>query len=171
MNGVPNNFSTNHQWFLAPQFGFAWDVFGNGKTSFRGGYGITYTRIFTGQDCSYNCATNPPIINSVNLVNPSFPSPGNSGSVKLSAQTISAADFNIQPTQAQTYSLSVQHQFPGNWIATAAGAGNLARHLPATFNINQPLLDPPYDFNPILNTGSVLAGIYGHSTATARLTS
>jgi hypothetical protein len=161
VGGVPNNFSTNHQWFLAPQFGFAWDVFGNGKTSLRGGYGITYTRIFTGQDCSYNCATNPPIINSVNLVNPSFPSPGSSGSVKLSAQTISAADFNIQPTQAQTYSLSVQHQFPGNWIVTAAGAGNQARHLPATFNINQPLLDAPYDFNPILNTGSVLAGIYG----------
>jgi Carboxypeptidase regulatory-like domain len=161
VNGVPNNFSTNHQWYYAPQFGFAWDVLGDGKTSLRGGYGITYTRIFTGQDCSYNCATNPPIINSVNLVNPAFPSPGNSGRVKFSAQTISAADFNIQATQAQSYSLSLQHQFPGNWIVTAAGAGNQARHLPETFNINQPLLDAPYDFNPIINTGTVLSSIYG----------
>jgi Carboxypeptidase regulatory-like domain len=161
VGGVPINFSTNHQWYFAPQFGFAWDVLGDGKTSLRGGYGITYTRIFTGQDCSYNCAVNPPLINSVNLVNPTFPSPGNSGATKLSAQTISAADFNIQATQAQTYSLSLEHQFPGNWIATAAAAGNQARHLPATFNINQPLLDAPYDFNPIINTGTVLASIYG----------
>jgi hypothetical protein len=161
INGIPNNWSTSHQWYYAPQIGFAWDPFGDGKTSVRGGYGITYTRIFTGQDCSYNCAVNPPIIQSVNLVNPTFPSPGNSGSVKLSAQTISAADFNIEATQIQSYSLSLQHQFQGNWTVTAAGAGDLARHLPATFNINQPLPDGPYNFNPIINTGSVLASIYG----------
>jgi hypothetical protein len=161
VNGVPNNWSTSHQWYVGPQIGFAWDVFGKGTTSVRGGYGVTYTRIFTGQDCSYNCAVNPPVIQSVNLVNPTFPSPGNSGSVKLSAPTISAADFNIEATQVQSYSLSVQHQFPGNWTLTVAGAGDQARHLPATFNINQPLPDAPYNFNPILNTGSVLAGIYG----------
>ncbi len=161
INGIPDNWSTSHQWYYAPQIGIAWDPFGDGKTSVRAGYGITYTRIFTGQDCSYNCAVNPPIIQSVNLVNPTFPSPGNSGSVKLSAQTISSADFNIEATQVQSYSLSLQHQFGGNWTVTAAGAGDLARHLPATFNINQPLPFGQYNFNPIINTGSVLASIYG----------
>lgn len=161
INGVPNNWSTSHQWYYAPQFGFAWDVFGDGKTSLRGGYGVTYTRIFTGQDCAYNCAVNPPIIQSVNLVNPTFPSPGNSGSVKLSAPTISAADFNIKATQIQSYSLSLEHQFRGNWTVTAAAAGDQARHLPETFNYNQPLPDGQYNFNPIINTGSVLASIYG----------
>jgi len=161
LNGVPNNWSTSHQWYYAPQIGFAWDIFGDGKTSLRGGYGVTYTRIFTGQDCSYNCAVNPPIIQSVNLVNPTFPSPLSSGSVRLSAPTISAADFNIEATQVQSYSLSLQHQFRGNWTVTVAGAGNQARHLPATFNINQPLPFGSYNFNPIINTGSVLASIYG----------
>jgi len=161
IDGVPNNWSTSHQWYYAPQFGFAWDIFGDGKTSLRGGYGIAYTRVFTGQDCSYNCAVNPPIIQSVNLVNPAFPSPGSTGSATLSAPTISAADFNIEATQIQSYSLSLEHQFRGNWTVTAAGAGDQARHLPETFNYNQPLPDAPYNFNPIINTGTVLASIYG----------
>jgi hypothetical protein len=161
LNGVPDNWSTNHQWYWAPMTGFAWDIFGDGKTSLRGGYGLTYTRVFTGQDCAYNCAVNPPIIQSVNLVNPSFPSPGGTGSVKLSAPTISAADMNIEATQAQSYSLSMEHQFPGNWTVSLAGAGTQARHLPATWNYNQPLPAAPYDFNPVINTGSVFQYIYG----------
>ncbi|MCU1260734.1 MAG: Cna protein B-type domain protein, partial [Bryobacterales bacterium] len=161
INGIPNNWSSSHQWYFAPQIGFAWDIFGDLKTSLRGGYGVTYTRIFTGQDCSYNCAVNPPIIQSVNLVNPTFPSPSGTGSVKLSAPTISSADLNIQATQVQSYSLSLQHEFRGNWTVSAAGAGTLARHLPATFNYNQPLPSAPYDFNPAINTGTVFASLYG----------
>ncbi len=34
------------------------------------------------------------------------------------------------------------------------------RHLPATWNTNQPLPDAPYDFNPIINGGSVFQYIY-----------
>jgi hypothetical protein len=161
VGGVPQNWYTNNQWFLGPSAGFAWDVFGDGITSVRGGYGITYSRIFTNQDCSYSCALNPPFVQSVNLVNPQFPSPVGTGTAKApSAPTLSMADANIKPTQIETYSLSLEHEFAGKWLVSVAGAGAEAHHLPATWNYNQPLPDEAYNFNPILNTGNVFNYIY-----------
>jgi hypothetical protein len=69
--------------------------------------------------------------------------------------------MNIQASQIQSFSLSLQHQFRRNWTVSVAGAGTLGRHLVATWNYNQPLPAAPYDFNPIINTGSVFQYIYG----------
>ncbi len=168
--GLPVNFSNNHIWYFAPDAGFAWDVFGDGKTSLRGGYGESYTRIFTNQDCSFNCDANPPVFTNEALSNLVLPSTsswnvagaGGSAATTTSAATITAMDPNIQASPVASWSLGVQHQFPANFVASIVGAGSRIQHLVATWNINQP---PPttvggvnYDFNPLLNSNPANAG-------------
>jgi len=46
VDGQPRSFLDEDYNDFAPRFGFAWDIFGTGKTVFRGGYGIFYPAIF-----------------------------------------------------------------------------------------------------------------------------
>ena len=71
----PVKLSNKYNWFWAPTFGFAYDLFGDGKTALRGGYGLTYETIPAGADCSYTCAANIPKVPSITLDSAPFPNP------------------------------------------------------------------------------------------------
>ena len=160
VGGIPINFSNAHNWYFGPNAGFAWDVRGDGKTSLRGGYGITYARVFTGLDCTYNCANDYPNVQSITLVNTSFPNPIGTGQVSpQGAPGMNTVDLNAKAASVYTYSLSLEHQF-GNWFVSVAGAGDTARSLPIAYNLNQPLPFGNYNYNPAINTGTY-AYVYG----------
>ena len=160
--GLPVNFSNNHIWYFAPDVGFALDVFGDGRTSLRGGYGISYTRIFTNQDCSFQCIANPPVFTSENLTSLVFPSTstwsiaGGTGAV-VSVQGVSGADANIQASPVASYSLGLQHEFPHSITAAIVGAGSRIQHQFSSINLNAPpyytsSAGVHYDFNPLINS-------------------
>jgi hypothetical protein len=168
-NGVPQNFSNKHTWYFGSTIGFAYDVFGDGRTSIRGGYGLAHTRIFSNQDCSFNCGNNPPYITSTNLTNVNFPNAVSSGSTTSSIQSLASADMNIGAAQINSYSLGVQHEFPKSWIASVTGAGSSIRHLWGTWNYNQPQPYGQYDFNPNVANSSYSPYYYAPYTGYANI--
>ena len=150
---APLNYANKYKNFWNPTVGFAYDVYGNGKTSIRGGYGITHLQTLSGS-CGYGCLNNPPTITTATLISPSFPNSLGGAPAPVSAQTLDGESENLNEPIIQTYSLGVEHQF-GEWFASITGAGNIVHRLAIQADINQPVPEGGFDFNPIINTGSV----------------
>jgi hypothetical protein len=132
---------------FAPRLGFAWDVLGDGKTSLRGGYGMSYERNFG--NVTFNVIQNPPAQTVVALTAgvevPSLsisrdnagPLAGSGTTIRLPGASLRHVREDIVNAYAHFWSAAFERELGRGTVASVEYSGSAGRALYSLENINR----------------------------------
>ncbi len=135
VNGQPPSCNQNHLWNWAPRLGFSWDPTGNGRTAFRGGYGIFYEH--TNSNEVVDNMRNPPLQLSPTVSNiVGYGSVGSSSGANFPLGIGAVPERGVWP-MTQQWNMNIQHQFLHGLVAQIAYVGSKGTHLTQNSDLNQ----------------------------------
>jgi hypothetical protein len=116
---------------LSPRGGIAWDVFGDGRTAVRAGYGL-YFNTNSYQNLIVT-VTNPPATPRFIIANPAFPQPDFSRGV---GNSIRPVQWELENPRVHVWNANVQRDIWRDAVLTVGYAGSRGLHLLRSGDIN-----------------------------------
>lgn len=114
---------------LAPRLGLAWDPFGDGRTSVRGGFGLFYDEILP-KYYFFSGSLNPPFTTRTSIPNPPFPNVvanfNPNAFIRAQLQTVNS---DLQTPYIMQFNANVQRTLRGNWDVMVGYVGSRGKNL------------------------------------------